>query len=119
MKIALILLLLIHHGVSLYDMSKEVVLTGTVKEWRWGNPHTWLSLESVSEGKVQIWEIEGAPPNWMTGQGWSNTSLKAGEKISIKMHPLKKQANGGILMEASRSDGSVLKVNRPASLGGP
>jgi hypothetical protein len=109
-----------HHGVSTYDMQKEAVLEGTVKEWRWGNPHTWLYLTVTGgDGKTENWSIEGAPPNWMTGQGWTTTSLKSGEKVSIKFHPSRLEPKGGILMEVHQSDGKVLKVNRPARLGGP
>jgi hypothetical protein len=109
-----------HHGVSTYDMQREVVLAGTIKEWRWGNPHTWLFLSvTAADGKLEEWSIEGAPPNWMTGQGWTTTSLKAGEKVSIRMHPSRVESRGGILMEVHQSDGKVLKVNRPARLGGP
>jgi hypothetical protein len=116
----LTLFLLAHHGVSTYDMQKVMVLEGTIKEWRWGNPHTWLYLSvTARDGKIEQWNIEGAPPNWMSGQGWTPTSLRTGEKVSIKMHPSRIEALGGILMEVEQSDGKVLKVNRPARLGGP
>jgi hypothetical protein len=108
-----------HHGVSSYDMREVRMLEGVVTKWDWKNPHTWLTLVVTSGGEGQMWEIEGAPPQWMTGQGWSPESLVAGEAVTITFHPLKEPANGGILMEVARGNGEVLKVNRPARLGGP
>jgi hypothetical protein len=108
-----------HHGVAGYDMRDVRELTGTVVRWDWRSPHTWLTLRSTDGGAQLTWEIEGAPPQWMSGQGWTPESLRAGETVTITYHPSRQLANGGILMEVERADGAVLKVNRPARLGGP
>ena len=106
---------LAHHGVSTYRMDVVETLDGEVARWSFGSPHTWLTLRV--EGAS--WEIEGAPPRWMSGQGFTPESLAAGEPVTITFHPHRSEAQSGILMEVRRADGSVLKVNRPASLGGP
>jgi hypothetical protein len=104
-----------HHGVSTYRMDAVEMLDGEVARWDFGNPHTWLTLRV--DGAT--WEIEGAPPRWMSGQGFTPESLAAGERVTITYHPHRTRTQAGILMEVRRADGSVLKVNRPASLGGP
>lgn len=106
---------LAHHGVSTYRMDVVETLDGEVASWAFGNPHTALTLRV--EGAV--WEIEGTPPRWMSGQGFTPESLSAGEPVAITYHPHRSKPQAGILMEVRRADGSVLKVNRPASLGGP
>ena len=54
---------LAHHSNSAYQVDKIITLTGTVKEWRWMNPHTWLYLTvKDANGKDQEWAIEGRPP---------------------------------------------------------
>ena len=106
---------LAHHGVSTYRMDVVETLAGEVAAWSFGSPHTWLTLRV--EGAT--WEIEGAPPRWMSGQGFTPESLAAGEPVTITYHPHRNAPQAGILMEVRRADGSVLKVNRPASLGGP
>ena len=52
-----------HHSNSAFDGDKVMVLTGTVAEWKWMNPHVWifLSVDDGNGGKVQ-WEIEGRTP---------------------------------------------------------
>ncbi len=69
---------LAHHSNSAFDPDKVVVLTGTVTEWKWTNPHVWifLSVDDGNGGKRQ-WEIEGRPPGVLVRAGWSKTTLKA------------------------------------------
>jgi hypothetical protein len=111
---------LAHHGVARYDMRVVATLYGVVERWGWQSPHTSLTLAVERDGGTEIWEIEGAPPGWMSRQGWSPESLAAGEAVTITYHPVRQQpARAGILMEVARADGEVLKVNRPARLGGP
>lgn len=104
-----------HHGVSTYRMDVTLTLEGLVESWDFGNPHTRLKLRVEDS----VWEIEGAPPRWMTGQGFAPESFRVGDPVTIELHPHRNQAQAGILMEVRRTDGTVLKVNRPASLGGP
>lgn len=110
-----------HHGVSRYDMGTVLTLDGTVEVWGWQSPHTSLELRVEERGETRIWDIEGAPPRWMEGQGWTPASLEAGEPVTITYHPSRLGGDGydGILMEVERANGEVLKVNRPARLGGP
>jgi Family of unknown function (DUF6152) len=103
-----------HHGVTSYDMEKQVEATGTVKEWYWGYPHTLLTINvSNAAGKPEEWILESGPPGVMTEAGWSKTSWKAGEKVSVKLHPRRKEPKGGLLVEAQRANGQVLKGPKP------
>lgn len=104
-----------HHGVSTYEMTVVRTLEGAVVRWDFAQPHTWLAVEVDG---VE-WQIEGAPPRWMSGQGFTPESLARGEPVGVTYHPHRRTAAAGILMEVRRADGTVLKVNRPASLGGP
>ncbi|HZI50297.1 MAG TPA: DUF6152 family protein [Terriglobia bacterium] len=109
-----------HHGTSTYDMNTEVSLTGTVKEWTFGNPHTWLWLTVVSAQKpTEEWSIESAPPTYLTGQGWSASTLKAGETLTALVSPLKTEPRRGILLEVKRSNGETLMVRPRGSFGRP
>jgi hypothetical protein len=112
---------LAHHGVAAYDMGVVLTADGVVERWAWQNPHTALMLRVTRDGATQMFEIEGAPLRWMQGQGWTSESLAANEPVTITYHPTRRAEPGyaGILMEVQRASGEVLKVNRPASLGGP
>ena len=109
-----------HHGTSAYDMSTEISLSGTVKEWTFGNPHTWLWLTVPSpQNPAEEWSIESAPPNYLTGQGWSPATLKANEKLTVLISPLKGEPKRGILLEVKRNNGETLVVRPRGSFGRP
>jgi hypothetical protein len=109
-----------HHGTSTYDMNTEISLTGAVKEWTFNNPHTWLWLTVSSPQKgVEEWSIEGAPPNFLLRQGWSPSTLKAGEKLTALVSPLKDTPKRGILLEVKRASGETLIVRPRGSFGRP
>src|SRR5687767_15525932 len=76
---------LAHHSNSAFDGDKVMVLTGTVTEWKWTNPHVWifLSVDDSNGGKVQ-WEIEGRTPGQLVRAGWSKTTLTVGETVTVR-----------------------------------
>src|SRR5262245_32685551 len=108
-----------HHGTSMYDMNKELELTGTVKEWTFENPHSWLWLVTPAKATGEEWSIESAPPNYLARQGWSSSTLKPGEKITILISPMKGEPKRGILLEVKRSNGESLIVRPRGSFGRP
>jgi hypothetical protein len=99
---------LAHHSNSAFDGDKVVVLTGTVIEWKWTNPHVWIIL-SVDEGNGKVeWAIEGRTPGQLVRAGWSKTTLKAGETITVDFSPAKDGTRTGLLTRVRRADGSVV-----------
>jgi hypothetical protein len=101
-------------------MNTEISLTGAVKEWTFNNPHTWLWLTvSAPQKPLEEWSIEGAPPNFLLRQGWSPTTLKAGEKLTALISPLKGEAKRGILLEVKRASGETLIMRPRGSFGRP
>jgi hypothetical protein len=99
-----------HHSFSAFDQSRSVTLAGTVKEWQWTNPHTWLYLLVTDEsGKTQVWNIEGQSPQVMRSeQHYSRTSFKAGNAVKVIIHPRRDGSTGGSFVSATAADGSAL-----------
>jgi hypothetical protein len=113
---------LAHHGIAAYDMKVVDTMDGVVEAWDWQNPHTSLTLRVTRDGgESRSLAIEGAPPRWMEGQGWTPGSLEPGERVVVTYHPARRVGSeyAAILMEVRRENGELLKVNRPAHLGGP
>ena len=76
--------LLAHHGASEYDMTKIVTLTATVKELQFVNPHTLLVFTAKDDsGKAIEWEGELPSPNLLSRRGWSRSSLKPGDQVTV------------------------------------
>jgi Family of unknown function (DUF6152) len=98
-----------HHSFSMFDMQKEIVLTGEVKDFQWTNPHIWVQvLVKDAAGKTVEWSIEGNSPSTLSRQGWSKRSLKAGDTVTVTVHPLRDGQPGGSLMKIVLADGTVV-----------
>jgi len=88
-----------HHSFAMFDNEKETTLEGTIKEFQWTNPHTWIQvMVKDASGKEVEWSIEGGSPSGLSRSGWKRTSIKAGDKATVVIHPLKNGEPGGSLM---------------------
>ena len=76
---------LAHHSFAAeFDVAKPVTLAGTVTELAWTNPHAHIHIEVVDQrGTTTAWDLELGSPNALKRRGWSMTSLKAGDKITV------------------------------------
>ena len=103
-----------HHSNVAYEVTKVITITGVVKEFRRVNPHTWLYV-NVDDGKgAKIeWAVEGRAPGVLLRAGWSRTSLKPGEKVTVDMSPAKDGTHVGIIARVTKDDGTIL-ANQPA-----
>ena len=91
-----------HHSFAMFDSTKNVTLDGTIKEFQWTNPHSWVQIVAKdASGKDVEYSIEGGSPNGLARQGWKRTSLKPGDKAVLVMHPLKDGTAGGSLVTVS------------------
>jgi len=98
-----------HHSFAPFAMDAERTVTGTVIQFDWTNPHTWIWLEVPNDkGGVDKWGVEGMSPNYLARRGWSKTTLKVGEKVSIVVHPMKDGSNAGTFIRATTADGKPL-----------
>jgi hypothetical protein len=97
-----------HHSFSMFDQAREVVLTGVVREFQWTNPHTWIELDvTTAEGAVQGWSLESGSTNALKRQGWSRSSVKAGDRVRVVINPLRSGEKGGALLGIVLADGTV------------
>ena len=93
-----------HHSFALFDMTKSVMLEGTVKKFEWTNPHSWIYLEVLSlQNTPEEWLIELPAAGVLARDGWNKNYLKVGERISVRISPLRDGRRGGSL-ESFRSD---------------
>ena len=104
---------LAHHSFAMFDQRKIMTLEGTVHEFQWTNPHSFIELDVENRGRTQRWSIELNSPNNLTRQGWRRTSLKAGEKVSVRVAPLRNGHPGGLFLDLTKPDGRVLDSGRP------
>jgi hypothetical protein len=100
---------LAHHSFAMFDRQKQITLKGTVKEFQWTNPHSFIQIEAPDEkGVVNSYSIEMNSPNNLTRQGWKSTVLKPGDKVTLVMNPLRDGSRGGLFVSVMLPDGKVL-----------
>jgi hypothetical protein len=98
-----------HHSFAKFDMAKLTTLTGTVQEWTWANPHTWLKIVvKKANGKTEQWALVGSSPNMMSRWGWKAAYIKAGDRIVIDVFPGRDGTAIGAMRNLFLSNGKVL-----------
>src|SRR3954452_6437003 len=100
--------LLAHHSPVMFDMAKTQNLEGTVVEFAWTNPHSSIQLDVQTPAGVERWGVEMGSPNSMVKAGWKSNIVKAGDKVTVAVHPLKSGEHGGIFMSITLPDGRRL-----------
>ena len=104
---------LAHHSSAMFDQTKTVTLSGTVKEFLWTNPHTYIQLLVKNDkGGEDEWNLEMTAPLHLQRLGWTKSSLKPGEHVTVKIHPLRDGSKGGNVQEATGPDGKP--IGKPA-----
>jgi hypothetical protein len=102
-----------HHSFAMFDQTKVMILEGTVRQFQWANPHAFIELDVVTRGRTMHWAIELNSPNNLTRQGWRRSSLKPGERIAVRIAPLRNGNPGGLFLELRKADGTVLDSGLP------
>jgi hypothetical protein len=99
-----------HHSFAMFDRDKEVVLTGTVREFQWTNPHAFIEINVPNgKGELEHYSIEMNSPNNLTRQGWKSSMLKNGDKVVVTMNPLRDGKRGGLFVAITFPDGKVIR----------
>ena len=100
--------LLAHHSIAMYDMAAPITVTGVVKRFEWTNPHAYIEIDVPEGNAVKHWSIELGSPSILMQSGWKFKDLKHGDKITVRISPLKSGQPGGLLVQATLPDGRTL-----------
>ncbi|HTB69315.1 MAG TPA: DUF6152 family protein [Steroidobacteraceae bacterium] len=89
-----------HHSFAAeFDSQKLVHLEGTVVQFSWVNPHSWIYMDvKKQDGSLDHWKIEGGAPSLLLRRGWTKTSVTPGAKIIVNGF----QARDGALRASAR-----------------
>jgi hypothetical protein len=109
-----------HHSFAMFDAGKKVTLEGTIKEFQWTNPHSWIEIMVRNDqGQADQWSIEMSSPSALAKLGWLPKTLTPGMKVTATIHPLKDGTHGGQYMAVLLPDGKLMgDVNSTPVYGG-
>jgi len=98
-----------HHSPVMFDQAKPLTLTGTVREFQWTNPHSYIQLVVKNEqGQDEEWSLEMAAPTYLYNLGWRPSTVKAGDVVTVTIAPLRKGGKGGLVLKAATADGKPI-----------
>lgn len=108
-----------HHSTNgVYDETKEVELVGTVKQWRYINPHPSLLVEVTdANGETAEWDVSygGSAVAHLNRRGYTASTFKPGDRIKLKGAPARLEGAHGLLIHENptHEDGSpyVIRPN--------
>ncbi|MEP7247286.1 MAG: DUF6152 family protein [Gammaproteobacteria bacterium] len=99
----------VHHSGAMFDREKQTTIAGTVTEFVWTNPHASFRVDVPNAaGKVENWAIEMNSPNNLVHIGWKRTTLKPGDKVTVKINPLRDGRPGGLYVGITLPDGKYI-----------
>jgi DNA/RNA endonuclease YhcR with UshA esterase domain len=100
-----------HHAFSAeFDANKPLKLTGTVTKVEWQNPHTRFYIDVEDEhGSVANWSMELASPNLLMRSGWTSTTMKIGDVVTVEgFHAKNGSPNGNARIVTLNATGERL-----------
>ena len=99
-----------HHSFAMFDQARQLSLQGTVQDFQWTNPHSWIYLDvRPAGGGLETWQIEMNSPNNLRRQGWRSQTLKRGDRVTVVINPLRDGRKGGLFVSVKLPDGSVIR----------
>jgi hypothetical protein len=100
---------LAHHSFAMFDTSKQVSISGVIKDFQYTNPHSWVIVTVAgADGKAVDWAFETEGPSTLLRAGVKHSSLPVGDKVTVKAFPMRDGRPAGALVSVTRSDGSVV-----------
>jgi hypothetical protein len=109
---------LAHHSFAMFDQSKTATLQGTVKDFRWTNPHVFIQLLVKTEGGSEAeWSIEMTSPEHLSRVGWKPGTLKPGDKVSLEVHLMRDGTAGAQYVSGSGPEGPLAGSPAPGGEG--
>ncbi|MCZ6475460.1 MAG: DUF6152 family protein [Gammaproteobacteria bacterium] len=99
-----------HHSVALqYDMTREIIVVGTVVDLEWRNPHAWLHLEVRNDaGELELWKIEFGSANSLYRRGWRPANLPVGSIVTVHGLPARDGSRSVDGEDVTLADGTTL-----------
>lgn len=109
-----------HHSFAAYNMAEVKSTDGTLKQFRWGAPHSSLILNYTNESgeKMQMSIVSGSPLMF-SKQGFNPRDFKSGEKVTVTYHPNVNGKPGGALATITLPNGQTFSDTEAASAAPP
>ena len=87
-----------HHSFAAeFDINQPITLKGVLTKMEWVNPHGWIYIDVVENGKTVNWAIEAGGPTALLRRGLRKTDFPTGLEVVVEGYRAKSgapKANG-------------------------
>jgi len=98
-----------HHAFGAeFDPNAPIRLQGKVVRLEWVNPHTWIHIETIKDGKPEIWMVEGGTPNTLLRRGITKDTVAVGTEVIVDGYRAKNGTNRANGRDLTFTDGRKL-----------
>jgi len=98
-----------HHSGAGFSADKMIEVTGTIKEFQFTNPHSWIQIIVVNDkGEKVEWSLEWGSPNSLGRQGIRPSTFPVGARATMRLRPMLNGAPAGAFVGAKFADGKTV-----------
>jgi len=107
-----------HHSAAMFDQSALLILKGVLRSFSYVNPHSWISIDGSPTGTAEVtrWDIEATSPSTLASIGLTAESVRAGDRVTVGIRPLRDGRHGGSMVFVIGPDGKSYGA-KPEALG--
>ena len=99
-----------HHSFARFDPDTTVEAQGTIKEFQWTNPHSWIEvMVTDAEGQEVQWSLELGGPGGLSRDGWTPRTIVPGDEVTVRFHPRRDGAPIGQFLSIVLPNGEFLE----------
>jgi hypothetical protein len=100
---------LAHHAFATeFDVNRHVTLEGKVVKVELINPHSWIHVEVMQDGKPVVWMVEGGSPNALVRRGITKNSIPIGSQLIVRGYGTRDGSNKAVGRDMKFADGREL-----------
>jgi Family of unknown function (DUF6152) len=105
-----------HSATATYIQGKIIKIEGTLKEFIWRNPHSFMKVEARDDkGELAMWVIEGAAPAQLAESGLKATTFRPGDHVILTGQPGRIAEDHRLLLDTIERPSDGFKWKGPAN----
>jgi len=98
-----------HHSGAGFNGAEIREIKGTIKEFQFTNPHTWIQVVVTSDdGGQEEWSVEWGSPNALARRGVRPSTFPPGAEVTMRIHPMQNGSPAGGFVGAKLGDGTTI-----------
>ncbi|MCP5144758.1 MAG: hypothetical protein H6978_08030 [Gammaproteobacteria bacterium] len=102
-----------HHSPAAYDTSKEITITGTIRDVSWGNPHIYIMLDVADgdDGQTKRVRVEAGSSSTVRPLGVSGSDFPIGEVIQVRGFASRRGSEAVMGLDVTNASGAILPLH--------